>query len=279
MEFLQASNLSENFKPDGRLFDMDGRMPCDMSAREMTVIDEDVAVLDDGRLVMFGQENRTTGGVHGRLTFTSPEYCIDRVSLVDGITVNAKATTTTEAARTTTTTTTTSTASTTTAEAAAANGSRINSSNGTSAAVNNETLATYTYVALVCRPCSRMTCVPKCCGKGLMLAYQKNNKNDVIGCRKVQSVVNATAAIHMKFVNGTELRRECPFPTPLLLVVVVDRIRLNSIGHCYGTVLGIFFPLYILIKAVPKFKLANFIFFTFHLIRQRFVYAVLERVV
>lgn len=210
MEFLQASNLSENFEPDGRLFDMDGRMPCDMSAREMTVIDEDVAVLDDGRLVMFGQENRTTGGVHGRLTFTSPEYCIDRVSLVDGITVNAKATTTTAAAGTTTTTTTASTASTTTAAAAAANGSRINSS----AAVNNETQSTYTYVALVCRPCSRMTCVPKCCGKGLMLKYQKNNKSDMIGCRKVQSVVNATAAIHMKLVNGTELRRECPIPTP-----------------------------------------------------------------
>lgn len=220
MEFLQASNLSKNFEPDGWLFDMDGRMPCDMSAREMTVIDEDVAVLDDGRLVMFGQENRTTGGVHGRLTFTSTEYCIDRVSLVDGITVNAKATTTTAAARTTTTTTTTSTASTTTA--VAVNGSRINSS----AAVNNEPPSTYTYVALVCRPCSRMTCVPKCCGKGMMLMHQKHNKNDVIGCRRVQSVVNATAAIHMKFVNGTELRRECPLPTPpLLTIVVVDRIR------------------------------------------------------
>lgn len=237
MEFLQASNLSENFEPDGRLFDMDGRMPCDMSAREMTVIDEDVAVLDDGRLVMFGQENRTTGGVHGRLTFTSPEYCIDRVSLVDGITVNTKATTTTVALAVTTTT---STASTTTA--AGVNGSRINSSDGTSAAVNNETPSTYTYVALVCRPCSRMTCVPKCCGKGLMLMYQKHNKNDVIGCRRVQSVVNATAAIHMKLVNGTELRRECPFPTPpFLTVVVVDRIRPYNIVYCYDNVLGIFF--------------------------------------
>lgn len=234
MEFLQASNLSENFEPDGRLFEMDGRMPCDMSAREMTVIDEDVAVLDDGRLVMFGQENRTTGGVHGRLTFTSPEYCIDRVSLVDSITVNAKATTTTAAARTTTTPTTTT--------AAAVNGSRINSSDGTSAAINNETPSTYTYVALVCRPCSKMTCVPKCCGKGMMLMYQKHNKNDVIGCRRVQSVVNATAAIHMKFVNGTELRRECPFPSPPLLTMVeVDRTRPYNIVYCYDTVLGNFF--------------------------------------
>ncbi|XP_026814076.1 probable G-protein coupled receptor Mth-like 3 isoform X2 [Rhopalosiphum maidis] len=183
MEFLQSANLSEKFDPDGRMFDMDGRMPCDMGAREMTVIDDDVAVLDDGRLVMFGQETRSSG-VYGRLTFSSAEYCIDRVSLVDGVTVNGNGRAQHNKAAATTTTTST-----------------------TPAAVNYGTPARYTYVALVCQPCSRMTCVPKCCGKGLMLAYQ-HNKSGVIGCGKVQSVVNATAAIHMKLANGTELRRK-----------------------------------------------------------------------
>ncbi|XP_025191865.1 probable G-protein coupled receptor Mth-like 1 [Melanaphis sacchari] len=198
MEFLQASNLSAKFEPDSRLFEMDGRMPCDIGARQMTIIDEDVAVLDDGRLMMFGQENRSAG-VSGRLTFTSAEYCVDRVSLVDDITVNrSSAHKTATTAPATSTTPAVTSASTTTATAAAA-----------AAAVNETTQSiTYRYVALVCRPCSRMTCVPKCCGKGLMLAYQKHNMNDFIGCRKVQSAVNATAAIHMKLANGTELQHK-----------------------------------------------------------------------
>jgi len=197
MEFLQASNLSDRFEPDVGSFDTDGNMPCEMSSREMTVIDDDVAVLDDGRLVMFGQENRSAGA-YERLTFTSAEYCIDRVSLVDSITPNNS-----NSHRTaTSTTSTTTTAATTTAV-------RDGSRSGNSSTAAAETHVTYTYVALVCRPCSRMTCVPKCCGKGLILVYQKHNKSDVIGWRKMQSVDNATAAIQMKLANGTELRREC----------------------------------------------------------------------
>ncbi|XP_060865828.1 probable G-protein coupled receptor Mth-like 1 [Metopolophium dirhodum] len=192
MEFLQSSNLSDKFEPDDGSFDVDGTMPCEMASREMTVIDDDVAVLDDGRLVMFGQENRSAGA-YERLTFTSTEYCIDRVSLVDGITPNNN-----NSHKTTTSTTTT--AATTTVR----DGSRL----GNSSTAAPETHVTYTYVALVCRPCTRMTCVPKCCGKGLMLVYQKHNKSDVIGCRKMQSVDNATAAIQMKLANGTELRRK-----------------------------------------------------------------------
>lgn len=199
MEFLHASNLSNKFEPDDGSFDSDGNMPCEMGSRDMIIIDDDVAVLDDGRLVMFGQENRSAGA-YERLTFTSSDYCIDRVSLVDGITPNNNYN-----HKTTTSTTLTTTAATTTTTVK--DGSRPG--NSSTAAAAAETLATYTYVALVCRPCSKMTCVPKCCGKGLMLVYQKHNKSDVIGCRKMQSVDKATAAIQMKLANGTELRREC----------------------------------------------------------------------
>lgn len=213
MEFLQASNLSDKFEPDDESFDVDGIMPCEMASREMTVIDDDVAVLDDGRLVMFGQENRSAGA-YERLTFTSTEYCIDRISLEDSITPNNN-----NSHKTTTSTTTTAATTTT---STAKDGSRL----GNSSTVAPETHVTYTYVALVCRPCTRMTCVPKCCGKGLMLGvYQKHNKSEV-GCRKMQSVDNATAAIQMKLANGTELQREC---LPYLVVL--------SILHYYcGTV-------------------------------------------
>lgn len=180
MEFLRASNLSEAFIPDLVSFDADGRMPCNATEREVTIIDDDVAVLDDGRLIMFGQESRTTGGA-GRLTFSGAEYCIDRVSLVDNITFPGSGGRRRDDAR---------------RDAA------------TAAPVANTTAAavlTYTYVALVCRPCSRITCVPKCCAKGFMLEYQKNK---ILGCRRSLSVANANAAIHLKAANGTQLTRE-----------------------------------------------------------------------
>ncbi|XP_025410050.1 G-protein coupled receptor Mth-like [Sipha flava] len=178
MEFLRASNLSMAFKPDLVSFDADGRMPCNAMEREVTIIDDDVAVLDDGRLIIFGQENRTTGS-HQRLTFSSAEYCIDRVSLLDNITFPG---------------------------GRKKDDHRHNVATAAPAANLSATaVLTYTYVALVCRPCSRITCVPKCCAKGYMLEYQKNK---VLGCRRSLSVANANAAIHLKAANGTQLTRK-----------------------------------------------------------------------
>lgn len=181
MQFLRASNLSATFQPDGGSFNADGQVPCRADDREAIIIDDDMAVLDDGRLVIFGHENRTAGE-HDRLTFSAAEYCIDRVSVSDNFTKSAAA--------------------------AAAVGPKKNvnaTATTVAAAATVTTRAPYSYVALVCRPCSRIACVPKCCAKGFMLEYKKNN---ITGCRKAESAANADAAIRLKAANGTELRRE-----------------------------------------------------------------------
>jgi len=168
MQFLRAANLSAAFEPDGgSFFDADGRLPCRADDREVAIVDDDVAVLDDGRLIVFGQGDRSADG-HGRLTFAGDEYCVDRVSLLDNSTKSGA-------------------------------GGPKSHRNATAAT------AAYTYVTLVCRPCSRITCVPKCCAKGFMLEYKKDN---ITGCRKAESVADANAAIRLKAANGTELQRE-----------------------------------------------------------------------
>lgn len=172
MKFLRASNLSEKFEPDVGTFDEYGRaLPCPANDREAVIINDDVAMLDDGRMIMFDQGDRAVGG-HESLTFPSSEYCIDRVSLLENFTV-------------------------------ADGGPNQNGKVRRGVATANATAAAraYSYVVLVCRPCSRITCVPKCCANGFVLESQK-----IIGCRKASSVANANAAIHLKSVNGTELK-------------------------------------------------------------------------
>lgn len=190
LEFLTAGNLSRTFEPDGRWFDGDGRMPCDADDREVTTIENDLAVLDDGRLIVFLQNGRRDGSAAGAdaaddgawLAFSSAEYCLDRVSLLDNITRPGGG----GGGDRSTAAVTTSTTATTTRGAVAPQ-------------------PTYTYVAWVCRPCKRITCVPKCCAKGFTLRYD-NNK--VVGCRKTQSVARAEAAIRLRDADGTLLHRE-----------------------------------------------------------------------
>lgn len=172
MEFLRASNLSDTFEPDGISFDADGRTPCKADDWESLIIDNNMAVLDDGRLIMFGEEDRSVG-VHRRLSFTDAEYCIDRVLLFDNITASHHDT-----------------------------GDRINDDGAANA---TDVVPLYAYVALVCRPCSRITCVPKCCSKRFVLEY-RGEKGGITGCRKMAD--NARAAIRLKSANGTELERE-----------------------------------------------------------------------
>lgn len=186
LEFLTANNLSQTFLPDDRWFDGGGRIPCDANDREVTIIEDDLAVLDDGRLIVFQQHGRRHGSAAGMdaaedgewLTFSNAEYCVDRVSLLDNITRSGDG----GDNRVTTTAT-----------------ARGGSGGG---AVG---LPTYAYVAWVCRPCKRITCVPKCCAKGFTLKFH-NNK--VVGCRKTQSTASAEAAIRLKSANGTLLHRE-----------------------------------------------------------------------
>lgn len=170
MEFLRASNLSQKFEPDVGTFDEYGHeLPCPASDREAVIISDDVAMLDDGRMIVFDQGNRMS---HESLTFSSSEYCIDRVSLLENFTV--------------------------------ANGrSNQNGKVKRALGIANATVAAraFSYVVLVCRPCSRITCVPKCCANGFVLESQK-----IIGCRKATSVANASAAIRLKSANGTELK-------------------------------------------------------------------------
>jgi len=205
MDFLRASNLSIKFKPDIGSFDSDGKIPCETGSREMFIIKDDVAVLDNEQLVIFRQQNRSAGD-YERLTFTSAEYCIDRVSLVDDITLNHNRSHKKRAS--TTTMTTTTTVATTTAK----NWNRVDNSS-----TAGDTQLTYTYVALARRPCSKMTCVPKCCLMGQMLQY--NDKHNVVECQKALSADNATAAIRMKLANGTELRSESP-PPPVVYAIL-----------------------------------------------------------
>lgn len=178
MEFLRASNLVVSFNPDIESFDADGHLPCNVDDREVTIIDDDVAVLDDGRLIMFGQENRLADD-HKWLFFESTDYCIDRVSLSDNLNVSVKS-----------------------------GGSKMKNKRSiatTSSTANTTTMvtpSTYAYVALVCRPCSRIKCVPKCCAKGFVLEYLRGK---LTGCRKAQSVTDANSAIHLRTANGTEL--------------------------------------------------------------------------
>lgn len=183
LEFLRASNLSETFEPDSESFDADGRLPCKIDDWESMVVDGDMAVLDDGRLIMFGDDDRSTG-IYQRLTFSNAEYCIDRVMLFDNVML--------------------------TRDVGYKNITRHNLNATAAVTVGAAANATdvmpmYAYVALVCRPCSRITCVPKCCGKGFVLEY-RNNRGGITGCRRVAD--NANAVIHLKAANGTELQRE-----------------------------------------------------------------------
>lgn len=174
MEFLRAANLSLSFKPDRLSFDADGRIPCHLDNREVIIINDDVAVLDDARLVMFRHENRLASADE-RLTISSSEYCVDRISLLDNYSVPVAG------------------------DPKSRKNRRRRASVGGKGAVN----APYTYVALVCRPCSKIMCVPKCCAKDLVLEY-KNEQ--AIGCRKALSPALANDAIRLKAANGTELK-------------------------------------------------------------------------
>lgn len=185
LEFLRAANVSEKFVPDDGLFDAEGRLPCDVDDRDPIIIDGDVAVLDDGRLIMFEQETRpatAAAGTVGRppLTFAGHEYCVDRVSLTDTL-------------------------------VAFRDGAKRRGGRAAAPAPNNGTVSRpkqasppYAHLLLVCRPCSRMTCVPKCCNQNHVLEYKKNQYT---GCHKAQSVAEAHAAIRLKASNGTELKR------------------------------------------------------------------------
>lgn len=205
MEFLRASNLSVSFEPNLGSFNADGRLPCNVDDREVTVIDEDVAVLDDGRLIMFGQENRSAADGHGQLIFESAEYCVDRVSLLDNFNVSSKS------------------------GSGSSGGGGQKKKNRRNVIIGNGTTiasSAFTYVALVCRPCSRITCVPKCCAKGYVLEYLRGK---ISGCRKAQSVVDANAAIHLKAANGTILHRKC-FILYIYMInihVIIDNIIIN----------------------------------------------------
>lgn len=155
-------------------------MPCDVDNRDPIIIDEDVAVLDDGRLIMFEQETRPAAGGGGRppLTFAGAEYCVDRVSLSGTLVASRDG---------------------------PKNRGRRHANNATAIAQPPPESSTYAHLLLVCRPCSRMTCVPKCCNKNHVLEYKKNKYT---GCHKAKSVADAHAAIRLKAFNGTELRRE-----------------------------------------------------------------------
>lgn len=197
LEFLSADNLSRPFEPDDRWFDGSGRIPCGPDDREVTTIEDDMAVLDDGRLIVFVQGRRdgsasvADAAENGEwMTFTGAEYCVDRVSLLDNITRPGAAGTDGGGG-----------GGNGTAAAATARGT-----NGTAAA-----MPTYAYVAWVCRSCSKITCVPKCCAKGFMLEYSKNK---VVGCRKTPSAASADAAIRLRSANGTVMHRECHLTSP-----------------------------------------------------------------
>lgn len=166
MQFLRASNLSEQFEPTPDWFEWTGKMPlCDEDDREMLVMDNDVAILNDGRLIKFDGETGPPLNMRNRFAFSPIEYCVDRLSLDDNLTLVDKQKKKNRRRATTQTTT---------------------------------TLA----LALVCRPCSRITCVPKCCAKGFLLEWSSKK---VVGCRRKPSVANVTDAINLRAANGTTL--------------------------------------------------------------------------
>ncbi|VVC28344.1 Methuselah ectodomain, domain 2,Methuselah, N-terminal domain,GPCR, family 2-like,GPCR, family 2 [Cinara cedri] len=192
-KFLRASNFSETFEPEYESFDANGQIPCGMNDLESIIVDEDMAVLDNGQLQIMYQKDKGLNDIYQQLTFSPTEYCIDRVSLSENFTFTDKKKNRRSVAATVNT-----------------NGMTTNGTVGvakeTDDAVNTmAAIFMYSYVALVCRLCSKITCVPKCCGKSFVLEYRKNRES-ITGCRKLQN--NVKAAINLKAANGTELNRQ-----------------------------------------------------------------------
>ncbi|XP_050439709.1 probable G-protein coupled receptor Mth-like 9 [Adelges cooleyi] len=170
MDFLKADNFSQVVIPDSGLFDSEGRLPCDINDREVRPLDNDVSLLDNGQLVVFWQGNK--------IVFASSEYCVDRVSLMDNFTLPPTT----------------------------GNGDKKKKPVRRAATISGWAL--YSYVALLCQTCSKTMCVPKCCGKGLVLEYKKHA---ISGCRRT----NTTATVHLKDVNGSVLNSSDFYFSPM----------------------------------------------------------------
>lgn len=135
MEVLKVDNLSQTVIPDSKLFESEGRFPCDVEDRKVMVLDSDIVLLDNGQLAVFWSDNN-------KLTFETSEYCIDRVSLVENFTLSM-------------------------------GGSDKTKKQIRRSVPNTE--PKFSYVALACQTCTKILCLPKCCNKGLALEYKKNS--------------------------------------------------------------------------------------------------------